>query len=296
VVGTVKEMPFATQNLLPGDMILALNGQNTPDLTTFLKAADTLKPAPSASYQIEREGQKITIEGPFPFPPVVSSVQPGTAAIDAGIQAGDVIGSVDGTVVNSFGQMRDLVGASDGQPMRLELWRDGKGLDVLLTPKRMDIPKEEGGFETRWLLGLTGGLFFVPEARTPGPFEALKLGATETIGVIGTSLSGLAHMVTGAISTCNLRGPLGIAETSGAAASQGAMTFITFIAMLSTAVGLLNLFPIPVLDGGHLVFHAYEAVMRRPPTERALRGLMLGGLTLLLSMMVFAFSNDLFCP
>jgi regulator of sigma E protease len=296
VVGSVKELPFAAENLLPGDMILSLNGQGTPDLTTFLKAAKELKPAPSATYEIERSGRKISLDGPFPFPPVVSSVQPGTAAIDAGVQAGDIIASVDGTAVNSFGEMRDLVGGSEGKPMRLALWRDGKSLDVLLTPKRMDIPLDEGGFETRWLLGLSGGLFFTPESRTPGPVEALKLGVKETFGVIGTSLSALSHIVTGAISTCNLRGPLGIAETSGAAASQGAMTFITFIAMLSTAVGLLNLFPIPVLDGGHLVFHAYEAVMRRPPTERALRGLMLGGLSLLLTLMVFALSNDLFCP
>jgi regulator of sigma E protease len=79
-------------------------------------------------------------------------------------------------------------------------------------------------------------------------------------------------------------------------ASQGTTSFIWFIAVLSTAVGLLNLFPIPVLDGGHLVFHAYEAVTGRPPSDKALRVLMAIGLTLLLSLMLFALSNDLFCP
>ena len=103
-------------------------------------------------------------------------------------------------------------------------------------------------------------------------------------------------MITGAISSCNLRGPIGIAETSGAAASQGVGSFIWFIAVLSTAVGLLNLFPIPVLDGGHLVFHLWEALTGRPPSDRALRVLMGGGLALLLALMVFALSNDLFCP
>jgi regulator of sigma E protease len=103
-------------------------------------------------------------------------------------------------------------------------------------------------------------------------------------------------MITGAISTCNLSGPIGIAETSGSMASQGTTSFIWFIAVLSTAVGLLNLFPIPVLDGGHLVFHAYEAVTGRPPSDKALRVLMAIGLTLLLSLMLFALSNDLFCP
>jgi regulator of sigma E protease len=103
-------------------------------------------------------------------------------------------------------------------------------------------------------------------------------------------------MVTGAISTCNMSGPIGIAEVSGAAASQGIESFIWFIAVLSTAVGLLNLFPVPVLDGGHLVFHAYEAVTGKPPSDRALRVLMTTGLVLILSLMVFALTNDIFCP
>ncbi len=103
-------------------------------------------------------------------------------------------------------------------------------------------------------------------------------------------------MAVGAISSCNLRGPIGIAETSGAAASQGWTSFIWFIAVLSTAVGLLNLFPIPVLDGGHLVFHAYEALRGKPPSDGALRILMAIGLALLLTLMAFALSNDLFCP
>ena len=111
-----------------------------------------------------------------------------------------------------------------------------------------------------------------------------------------SSLSGIWHMITGAISTCNLSGPIGIAETSGQVASQGTMSFIWFIAVLSTAVGLLNLFPIPVLDGGHLVFHAYEAMVGRPPSDKALRALMGVGITLMVMLMLFAVGNDLFCP
>jgi regulator of sigma E protease len=296
VVGSVKALPGEASALLPGDMIMSLNGTSTPDLTSFVKTADLLEPASTAQYEVVRNDATLQIDGPFPFPPFVSSVQPDTAAIEAGMQVGDVVLSVDGTNVDSFGQMRDLVGASDGKPMTLEVWRAGQVLDLTLTPKRRDIPLDEGGFETRWLLGLTGGLVFVPEARTPGLFEALRLGAGHTWDTIGTSLSGLWHMVTGAISSCNLRGPLGIAETSGAAASQGLVIFISFIAMLSTAVGLMNLFPIPILDGGHLVFHAYEAVTGKPPTEKALNRMMTAGLSLLILLMVFALSNDLFCP
>ncbi|MEM9552546.1 MAG: site-2 protease family protein, partial [Pseudomonadota bacterium] len=90
--------------------------------------------------------------------------------------------------------------------------------------------------------------------------------------------------------------PIGIAQTSGAMASQGAQSFIWVIAVLSTAVGLLNLFPVPALDGGHLVFYAYEAVAGKPPSDRALRVLMTAGLAMVLTLMVFALANDIFCP
>ena len=137
---------------------------------------------------------------------------------------------------------------------------------------------------------------FEPATEALGPVAAFGQAAAQTWMVIESSLSGLYHMVTGAISSCNMSGPIGIAEVSGAMASQGVQSFIWFIAVLSTAVGLLNLFPVPVLDGGHLVFYAYEAVAGRPPSERALRVMMTVGLTLILSLMLFAVFNDIFCP
>ena len=161
---------------------------------------------------------------------------------------------------------------------------------------KMRIALSEGGFETRWLIGVTGGLFFDPEITRVGLGEAITAGGSTVVNVVQTSLSGLWHMITGAISSCNLQGPIGIAETSGAAASQGLDSFFWFVAVLSTAVGLLNLFPIPVLDGGHLLFHAFEAVAGRPPSDRAMRLFMTIGLTLILSLMLFALTNDLFCP
>ncbi|MDZ4134443.1 MAG: site-2 protease family protein, partial [Paracoccaceae bacterium] len=150
--------------------------------------------------------------------------------------------------------------------------------------------------ETRWLIGVSGGLVFVPQTRTPGPLEALTLSTGETWRIVRTNLSFLWHIVQGQVSSCNLSGPITIAQVSGATATQGPESFILFIAMLSTAVGLMNLFPIPVLDGGHLVFHAWEAVRGKPPTDWALRLMMTAGLAVLVVLMVFALSNDLFCP
>ncbi|ODM42729.1 RIP metalloprotease RseP [Cereibacter johrii] len=295
VVGQVKALPEASQSLVEGDRILAIDGQETPTLADFVRVANELPPAPTALYRVERDGAELDVTAPYPFPPVVDAVQAPSGAHDAGIEAGDVVLAVNGAPIASFRELRDAVGLSNGDPLTMTVWRAGETYEASLTPRRMDIPLPTGGFETRWLIGLSGGLLFEPETRTPGPLEAIWLGIQQTYTIIPTSLSGLWHMVTGAISSCNLQGPIGIAEISGAAASQGAGNFIWFIAMLSTAVGLMNLFPVPILDGGHLVFHAYEAVAGKPPSDRVLRILMTGGLAVLLSLMVFAVTNDLFC-
>jgi len=165
-----------------------------------------------------------------------------------------------------------------------------------MTPKATDEPQEDGTFVRNLRIGIVGGMAFEPATVRPGIGEALWGGVENTWRIIDGSISGLKHMIIGNISTCNLSGPVGIAQASGAMASQGAQSFIYFIAVLSTAVGLLNLFPIPALDGGHLVFYAYEAVAGKPPSDKALRVFMTIGITLVLSLMIFALGNDLFCP
>ncbi|WP_103333566.1 RIP metalloprotease RseP [Pseudotabrizicola formosa] len=296
LVGEVTPLPFEGQQLQPGDRILAINGTETPDLTRLVEVSNDLPAAGSVSYTVERDGQELAFDGPHPLPALASGVQPQSAAFDAGLLPGDVILAVDAVPVTVFSELPALVAGSEGRPLNLRVWRAGETFETTLTPRQMDLPKPEGGFETRWLIGLNGGLGFEPETRYPGVFEAVGIAGEQTWRIATTSLSGLWHMVAGKISSCNLRGPIGIAESSGAAASQGVETFIQFIALLSVAVGLMNLFPIPVLDGGHLVFHAYEAVAGKPPSDRALQVMMTVGLALLLSLMVFALTNDLFCP
>ncbi len=295
-VGSLRSLPAQTSELQPGDRIEALGGIETPDFAAFMQAAGDLPNAAVVEYRVDRGGADVSLSDSHPMPPLVETVQPDSAAREAGLMPGDLIVAVNGEPVVTFPQLREVVGASGGKPLTLRLLRDGAELDLTLTPRRVDLPRAEGGFETRWLIGLTGALSFEPETRRPGVLESVGLAATQTWEIATTSLSGLWHMVTGAISSCNLRGPIGIAETSGAAASAGVTSFIWFIAMLSTAVGLMNLFPVPVLDGGHLVFYAYEGVTGKPPSARALRVLMAVGLTAILTLMVFALSNDLFCP
>lgn len=295
VVGSITPTPFVGETLQPGDQILAINGAETPDLKTFYKVGGDLAPAASVTYRVDRAGQSIEVQGPHPFPPIVGSVHPQNAAMAAGIQAGDLILSANGTPVTAFSELPAIVEATKGGPVALRLWRDGVEMDMTLTPNRRDIPKEDGSFETRWLIGLSGGSLINPETRRARPVEAVQLAVGQAWYVAKSSLSGLWHVVTGAISTCAVSGPIGMAEVLGDAATLGPAAFLSMMAALSLGIGLLNLFPIPVLDGGHLVFFAYEALFGRPPAEKVLGRLMLLGLIVVLGFMAFAISNDLTC-
>ena len=284
-------------DLRRGDVILAIDGAPVPGADSFGEFSAGLEMAPELTYTVLRDGREFDVAGPWLFPPIVAATTPASAASNAGLMRGDVIVSANGMEIHDFDALRQAVGASDGGSVTLEVWREGQGnRTVTLTPTKFDLPAPDGGFETRWLIGVTGALAFAPAIVTPMPGEALAYGLDQVQFIIRSSLSGVYHMVAGDISTCNLSGPIGIAEVSGQAASQGWFTFIWFIALLSTAIGLINLFPIPVLDGGHLVFHAWEAVTGRPPNDRFTKLLMTGGLLLLLALMAFAIGNDIVCP
>ncbi|MDZ4312935.1 MAG: RIP metalloprotease RseP [Cypionkella sp.] len=295
VVGRVNASPFVGETIQPGDRILALNGTATPDIATFADVARKLPATTTISYSIERDGKTLDVQGAHPFLPLVGAVMPRNAGGDAGIKVGDVIVQAGGIEVAAFTQLPALVEATQGQPIALKIWRNGEIIDLTLSPNRRDLPKDGGGFETRWMIGLSGGMLFEPQTRQPGPWETVTLAVDQAWFTAQSSLSALWHIVTGQISSCNLSGPVGMAEVMGDAASQGLFEFMGYLGMMSLGIGLLNLFPIPVLDGGHLVFYAYEAVFRRPPAPAVMNVLMLIGLMAVLSFMFFALGNDFTC-
>ncbi len=297
-VGELRGLPEGAYALAEGDEILAIEGVPTPDFNDGMAWGEFTKALPRQpvlSFDIRRDGQEMRVDGPYLYPAQVTQVAPRSAAMDTGLQAGDVIVGVDGTPIFAFDQLKTRVESSNGKPLLLDVWRDGSTQKFTLVPRRTDEPQPDGGFVTYWRIGIVGGMAFDPATTSASPVEAVTGAAAQTLRIVKGSLSGLWHMITGSISSCNISGPLGIAQTSGAMASQGAQSFVWFIAVLSTAVGLLNLFPIPALDGGHLVFYAYEAVAGKPPSDKALKVLMTVGITLILALMVFALSNDIFC-
>lgn len=297
-VGELRALPIA-QELRTGDVILEIDGKPLPgfdDADIYDAYMKSLPYQPVLPYTVERDGAQLVVDGPYVYPPLVSQVVPRSAAFEAGLEANDTILSINGERAFAFAQLKEVVEGSEGAPVDLTVWRDGQTFDVVMTPKRTDEPLPEGGFQAVYRIGIVGDIAFHPATTMMNPAEAAWAAVNRTWGIIEGSLSGLKHMIVGNISSCNLSGPIGIAQTSGAMASQGGQSFITFIAVLSTAVGLLNLFPVPVLDGGHLVFHAYEAVTGKPPSDRAMNVAMSIGLVLVLGLMVFALTNDLFCP
>lgn len=294
-VGKMRVFPFAGATLTEGDVITAIEGQATPDWETFRTVSDALKGKTVVRYSVTRGGAEVTVQGPHPQAPVVSEVQIRSAAMDAGLQAGDVILRAGGREVRYFDELPEIVGESKGQPVPLTVWRDGTTFEIAITPRIRTVDDGKGGFTERYLLGLYSGMFFEPAVRSVGVGEAAGTAAQSMWAMTTATFSGLWHMIQGLISSCNLSGAIGMAETMGDAARNGAQSFVGMLAVLSMGVGILNLFPIPVLDGGHLVFHAYEAITRRTPSPRALRVLMTVGLSLVLTLMLFGLSRDLLC-
>ena len=294
IIGKLKNIPDLEDTFIVGDHIFEIEGQDVRKFSSFIKVATKLSPQKYVNYTVLRNNEFISFTGTFPFLPLVDHLQPKSPAIKAGLLVGDLILELDGTPVYSLSSVQEFVNESMGRAIKLKVWRNKNILEIIVEPKRQDIPLENT-FVSKWLIGFSGGLFFEPVRKSVGFDESFAGGVKQTWNVISSSIFGLTNIIAGTISSCNLQGPLGIAEASGDIARQGFVDFIWFIGIMSTAIGLINLFPIPVLDGGHLVFIAFEAITRRPLNNHVQKWLTLGGVGMLLSLMIFALSNDLFC-
>ncbi len=228
-------------------------------------------------------GLFVAIGRPVPVP-VLGEVTADGAASAAGLQAGDRVKSIGGTAVSRFDELQKIVVASAGRTLDFVLERDGATLTKAVT-----IGTRPGGGERAGLLGVRGGTVeFVSE----DPLRSVWAGFTQTWDVTVTTLEGLGQMLSGKRTTDELSGPLGIAKMSGQVAQLGLSSFISFIAILSVNLGLINLFPIPVLDGGHLMFYLAEAVRGRPLPPRVQEYGFRAGFAMLAGLFVFATWND----
>ena len=293
-IGQIETLPGAVdQPLRPGDVVLEVNASPVTTFDDiFLIALEMPEPGP-ITMLVEREGSRIEVAAPYPFPPMVQGVEPLSPASRAGLMRGDLILTADGEELTAFEDLRRVVLASESRTIPMEVWRDGATVSLEITPIERDTGDGEGGFERRVMIGVAGATLYRPATETPMPWTAIAYGAERMVNVVTQSLNGIRHIIIGTIGAENLQGPLGIAQISGETAQQGFLSFILLIAVISTAIGMLNLFPIPVLDGGHLVAFAIEAIRGRPPSPAVMQVAMSIGLGLILLLMVFATYNDI---
>ena len=305
----VPSSPAATAGMEVGDRVVKVNGKDISTKTELLDAVAKTKGQPIA-LEVRREGQikSLTVtptpasgevaRGEEPFytigveetPPLVTSVMHGLPASAAGFQAGDRVVSVEGQAIYTWAQMTAQVKEHPQKPLRVEVLRNGQRVALTVTPTTERVTVNGRTIEVG-KIGISGpGRSLI---RSDNSLEAVYQGFEATWGWTELTAIGLYKMVMGDISSKNIGGPLTIANISGEAASQGTASVVFLIAILSINLGVLNLLPIPILDGGHLLFFLIEGILRKPLGERQREFAQQVGLVLLVGVMIFAFWNDL---
>jgi len=226
------------------------------------------------------------------IPPVVSTVLENSAASDAGLMPGDRIVAIDGKPIDDFFAIARAMMSSDGYPVTVAFDRDGVTKEVVVTPRREEVTDRFGNKFNTYRLGVGRLGDETAVFSRLDPVSAVTAGAAEVYFIVERTFSFIGGLIAGREDARQLSGPVGIAKTSGEVATLGWLALIQLMAVLSVSVGLINLFPIPMLDGGHLLYYGIEAVRRRPLGDQAQEYGLRIGLALVLSLMLFATWND----
>jgi regulator of sigma E protease len=215
------------------------------------------------------------------LPAEIGEVMPDTAAAEAGLQAGDLVTEIDGISIRNFNDMRGLVVESPGKQLSFTILRDGRDVDLFVTPmtRYNDVLKMNIG-----LLGVRSVPGGETEKMLPG--SALVAATSDAFYTSLMILRGLGRLGSGEIQSGEIQGPVGIAKISGSALQQGIVPFVLLTAIISINLGLINLLPVPALDGGHLAFFIYEAIRGKPLPLAVQSLLMRGGVAILMTLML----------
>lgn len=223
--------------------------------------------------------------------PQVGALLPDSPAMSAGLQEKDLIVAIDGKTVSSWNEVPDIVNNSGGKTMKFTIERNNENMDVLIDPQKMPRLNIFGEEEIAWLIGIQPmGTIRTEEL---GFASSLKQGVTQSRDMIVLTLTGLKKMVTGSVSADSVGGPLLIGEMIAKQAENGIVSLLLLTALISVNLGLLNLLPIPILDGGLIFFCLVEMIIHRPVPEKLQECLMQLGALLLIALMIFATFNDI---
>ena len=301
IVGSVLDQSVLKPvGLQPGDHIVSVDGDSVPTWEDFLNAI-AAKSKRTVSIHVERNGQGmdfkfvptgmgkydlVNLDSLAILPimhPQITSLQRDAPGYEAGLRTGDVVLAAAGQRGVNRNSLVDLIKANEGKPITLEIRRDGQILQVPVTPRKIGdtviIGAQLNGFELRTI--------------EPGPIEAFKMSLDQNWTWAKMIVQTLGGLFTRHTSVKQLMGPVAIADLSGMAAEQGLIQLFSLMAMISLNLGLLNLMPIPVLDGGHIAILALEGVSRRDFSMKVKEKMLLAGFVLLLMLMVTVIYNDL---
>jgi regulator of sigma E protease len=312
-VGNVTEnSPAARAGLMTGDRILEIN--ETPVLSwdeieasvrqdmgrpvslKIRRAGETLEvsvtPEKKAGKNIFGESKESWDIGISPLIyPIVGRVMKDTPAEKAGLREGDRIIDIGGTELKTWQDVTSIIHENPGRELRFKIKRNDQLMELLISPEKKTEKTPDGKEKAIGLIGISPA----PNdfVRKFGPVKALSLGVTRTWEISELTLVSIVKLIQRVIPAETIGGPILIFQMAGQQASHGAMNFFSFMAVISINLGILNLLPIPVLDGGHILFLGIEALRRKPLSEKVIMASQRVGLAVLLMLMAFAFYNDI---
>ena len=299
VVAVPTHSPAEKAGIKPGDQIASLNSIANPTWEQVSAFLAKLQPGSQVAFQVERAGQPVSLTtqvaeddeleqtfGDPPLPTVISEVSAGMPADRAGLRADDKIVAIDGHPISTWPQMLELIKGSGGSVLHFTIEREGKQIELDIRP----ILSQNEAAQTVYMIGALGINPVI--YRRLGTVEALREGGVSTIGMVGMVVGVVKQLITGKVSVRQLQSVVGIARESGQAARRGFTDFVEWLAIISVNLGVLNLLPIPILDGGHILLLTIEGAMRRDISLAVKERIVQVGVVFLLVIFAIVMYND----
>jgi regulator of sigma E protease len=288
----------AAAGLRPGDKVVAVNGEPSPDWTQADKVISKVEPNSKISVQIENNGEQRTLEIPvqqkdteqllgfLPIRPVLEDVAPGMPAARAGLKESDVIRAVDGQDIQWWGQFTERVRGSGGKPLSLEIERKGQPVRLVVTPQSGNNERGESVYQI-------GVQVHEDSAYRRVAFsEGVRFAAVKTYETIDDTIGVVGRLLSGRVSVRQLQSVVGISRAAGQAVHKGAQAVISLMVLISVNLGILNLLPIPILDGGNILLLGIEGGLRRDLSMAFKERFVQVGLVFLLVLFAIVMYND----
>ncbi len=285
----IERVYYVETDLQKGDEILSVNGQaisTLEDFYTMTQAEDRM-----IDIVVDRDGQNVALKAMNPNAAVIVGLDPSLEAFKQGIEMGDMIMSINDQDVILTSDAIDLIAENGDQMVQIDVLRGGENLSFDILPKAVEL--EDGTLSTP-RIGVNFGGFYETAHEPLSFIDSGKYAISSTFWIITTSWDGIRDLVTGRVGIDAMSGPVGIGQMAEESASYGIWNFVWMMALMSSAIGFLNLLPLPILDGGHIVLITYERIFGKLPPQSFLNAIFALGFILLMGLMLYTTTRELF--